>query len=110
MTRPKVALLAHSLDDTGRMGAGMERAGAELVRHARDAVDFVLLSSDLPDDLRGAVEWRRIPLPRRPATLRFLTYFVCAGWQLRQVQADVRHSTGAIVPNRISVATVHYCH
>lgn len=110
MRRPTIALLALSADDTGPRGGGTERACAELLRHARAEVDFVVLSGDLAPDLRGLVEWRRIRLPRRPAALRDVMFFVAAGWKLRTVEADVRHATGAIVPNRISLATVHYCH
>jgi glycosyltransferase involved in cell wall biosynthesis len=88
----------------------MERAGAELVRHGQSDVDFIVLSSDLAADLRGTVEWRRIRLPRRPSVLRLITFFVVAGWKLRKIDAEIRHTTGAIVPNRISLATVHYCH
>lgn len=109
-TRPKVALLALAVDDTSARGGGTERACAELLRHARADVDFIVLSDDLPPDLHGLVEWRRIPLPRRPAVLRDVMFFAIAGWRLRNVRADVRHATGAIVPNRISLATVHYCH
>jgi UDP-glucose:(heptosyl)LPS alpha-1,3-glucosyltransferase len=110
VSRPKVALLAHSIDETGATGSGMERACAELVRRGYADVDFVVLSSDLPSDLHGVVEWHRVRLPRRPSVLRILVFFVVAGWKLRRVDAAIIHATGAIVPNRISLATVHYCH
>lgn len=110
MTRLRVALLAHSVDDRGAKGSGMERACAELIRHGRGEIDFVVVSSDLPEDLRGEVEWLRIRLPRRPSLLRLLVFFVFAGWRLQRLNVDVIHATGAIVPNTISLASVHYCH
>jgi glycosyltransferase involved in cell wall biosynthesis len=108
--RPRVALLALSVDDTAARGGGTERACAELVRNARADVDFVVLSGDLAPDLRGQVEWRRIRLPRSPAALRDIMFFAVGGWKLKSVEADVVHATGAIVPNHISLSTVHYCH
>jgi glycosyltransferase involved in cell wall biosynthesis len=110
MSRPRVALLALSMDDSGGRGGGTERACAELVRRGRTEVDYVVLTSDLPPDLHGTVEWHRIRLPRRPAALRDIVFFAQAGWRLRRVDAAIRHATGAIVPNRISLASVHYCH
>jgi UDP-glucose:(heptosyl)LPS alpha-1,3-glucosyltransferase len=105
-----VALLALSADDTAARGGGTERACAELLRHARAEVDFVVLSDALAPDLHGLVDWRRVRLPRRPAALRDIIFFIVAGWKLRSVEADVMHATGAIVPNHVSLSTVHYCH
>lgn len=108
--RPTVALLALSVDDAGESGGGTERACAQLLRHARADVDFIVLADALAPDLHGAVEWRRVRLPRRPAALRDVLFFFVAGWKLRSTRADVKHATGAIVPNRVSLSTVHYCH
>jgi UDP-glucose:(heptosyl)LPS alpha-1,3-glucosyltransferase len=108
--RPKVALVALSADDTGRTAGGTERACAQLLRNARADVDFVVLADALAPDLQGAVEWRRVRLPAHPAALRDVLFFVVGGWKLRSIKADVTHATGAIIPNRVSLSTVHYCH
>jgi UDP-glucose:(heptosyl)LPS alpha-1,3-glucosyltransferase len=104
--KPRVALVAHGVHDHG----GMERALAQLVRRARGEVEFVVLSPTLADDLRRDVEWIRVRTPARPYVLRFLVFFLAAGLRLRTIDADIRHSEGAIVPNRVDVATVQFCH
>lgn len=104
--KPRLALVAHGVHDHG----GMERALAELVRRARREVDFVVVSPTLPDDLRREVEWVRVRTPPRPYVLRFLVFFVVAGLRLRRIRSDLRQSEGAIVPNRVDVVTVQFCH
>jgi UDP-glucose:(heptosyl)LPS alpha-1,3-glucosyltransferase len=102
----RVALIAHGVHDRG----GMERALAELVRRTRRDIEFVIVSPALADDLRNSVEWVRIRTPGRPYVLRFLVFFIVAGIRLRSLSADLRQSEGAIVPNRVDVATVQFCH
>ena len=90
----------------------MERAFAELVRRGSHAVRFVVVSCSLAEDLRPLVEWSRVRIPQRPAALRFTAYWFVAGHRLRRLRRDaaVVHTLGAIVPNRIDVASVHHCH
>ena len=83
---------------------------AELIRRARGSVDFTVVSARLAPELRPLVAWRRIPAPRRPFPLRFLTFFVVAGMRLRRERTELVHATGAIVPNRLDLVTVHFCH
>jgi glycosyltransferase involved in cell wall biosynthesis len=104
--KPRVALVAHGVHDDG----GMERALAELVRRARHEVDFAVLSPTLADDLRPYVDWVRVRTPRRPYALRFLVFFLVAGLRLRRIRSDLRQSEGAIVPNRVDVVSVQFCH
>jgi len=105
--RPTVALVAHGVHDQG----GMERACAELIRQTGDRLAFVLVATEVDPGLRdlvaGVVDVR---VPRRPMPLRFALFFVKAGWALRHVHADVVHTVGAIVPNRVDLASVHFCH
>jgi UDP-glucose:(heptosyl)LPS alpha-1,3-glucosyltransferase len=108
--RTRVALLAHAVTDEGPMAGGMERACVELVRRGLGEFEFVIVADELAPDLRGSVEWRRVRLPRRPSLLRVITFAARGGLALRSVDADVRHSVGAIVPNRVDLATVHHCH
>jgi glycosyltransferase involved in cell wall biosynthesis len=104
--RPTVALIAHGVHDHG----GMERACAELVRRASDRYRFVVYASELDPRLRGSVTWKRIVVPRRPFPLKFVAFFVVAGVRLLRSSADLSHSIGAIVPNRVDVAALHFCH
>jgi len=104
--RPVVALVAHEVHDDG----GMERACAELVRRANGRYRWVVVSTRLAPDLRAQVEWRRVPVPPRPFPLRFVVFGVLAGLRLARMRPDLVHTVGAIVPNRVDVAAVHFCH
>lgn len=102
--KPRLALVAHGIHDDG----GMERAFAELIRRLSGRYDVVVFSSDLGNDLRPLVEWRRVPVPRRPMPLRFVLFYVLAALRLPFAKADIVHTQGAIVPNRSDVAGVHF--
>jgi len=103
--RPRVALVAHGIHDHG----GMERAFAELVRRVHRDYEVVVLSTDLGEELRDLVDWRRIPAPSRPAPLRFAVFYAVGAVQLARTPADLVHTLGAIVPNRADLAGVHFC-
>lgn len=104
-TRPRVALVAHGIHDHG----GMERAFAELIRRIHRRYEVVVLATDLGEDLRDLVQWRRIPAPARPAPLRFLLFYAIAAVRLTTARADLVHTLDAIVPNKADVASVHFC-
>jgi len=104
--RPRVVVVAHRVDDSG----GMERVHAELVRRLLDRYRFTIVASNIADDLRGRVDWRRVPLLAKPIPLRFVVFYGLGALQLRRVRADLIHVCGALVPNRADVASVHFCH
>ena len=104
--RPRIAVVAHRIDDSG----GMERVHAELVRRLLDRYRFAIIANNIADDLRGRVKWRRVPLPPRPAPLQFLVFYALGAFHLRRTDADIVHVCGALVPNRADVASVHFCH
>ena len=106
LERPRVFLVAHAVHD----GGGMERACAELIRGAHAEFRFTVVSIDLAPDLRELCEWVRVPVLRRPMPVRFCMFFVVAGLLLRKRQAGLVQAVGAIVPNRIDIASVHFCH
>jgi len=104
-----VVLVAHAVHDHG----GMERAFAELVRRASPRWRFVVVATELADDLVPLVEWQRVRVPRRPFPIRFVAFFGLAGLRVRSLRrrdAVIVHALGAIIPNRVDVATVPYCH
>jgi glycosyltransferase involved in cell wall biosynthesis len=104
---PRVALVAHAVND----GGGMERACAELVRRTSDRYAFTVVAAELGDDVRAHVDRVvRVPVPLRPIPLKFLSFFVVAGTRLRRTRHDVVHTVGAIVPNHVDLASVHFCH
>jgi len=99
-------LVGHEVREHG----GMDRAVSELLRRASDQFEFHVISTELSDALRPLVTWHRLRIPRRPFPLRYVTFYVVAGVRLRWLRVDVVHTLGAIVPNRVDVATVHACH
>jgi glycosyltransferase involved in cell wall biosynthesis len=105
-TKPRVALVAHGLHD----GGGMERACAELIRHCSGVIDFHVVSAELAPELRPLVwRWTRIGVPSRPIPFKFAVFWLRAGRTLRVVDTDLVHTVGAIVPNRIDLASIHFC-
>ena len=87
----------------------MQRAFAELIRRIHDRYDLVVFAGELEDGLRDLVTWRRIPVPLRPAPLRFALFYFIAAARLAREKVDVVHTLGAIVPNKAHVASVHFC-
>jgi glycosyltransferase involved in cell wall biosynthesis len=88
----------------------MERAMYELIRGGHQQVDFTVVSITLAPELRPFVHWRRVPAPRRPFVLKYLTFFLLAALRWRRRDADLVHVLGAIVPRRVDVMAVHFCH
>lgn len=105
--KPVVALVAHGVHDHG----GMERACAELIRRGSDKVDFIVVAADLAPELWPLVQrWLHVRVARRPIPLKFVLFWLFAGRALRRVDADLLHTVGAIVPNRVDIASIHFCH
>jgi glycosyltransferase involved in cell wall biosynthesis len=88
----------------------MERACLELLERASSQVDFVVISARLDPRVRPLVRWHRIPIPQRPFPLKFAVYYLLAGMRLAFEHVDLVHTVGAIVPNKVDVASVHFCH
>jgi glycosyltransferase involved in cell wall biosynthesis len=87
----------------------MERAFYELVRRTSDRIDYTIVSAELADDLVDVVRWERIRVPMRPIPLKIVVFALLAGRRLRRVDSDLVHTLGAIVPNRVDLATVQFC-
>jgi glycosyltransferase involved in cell wall biosynthesis/GT2 family glycosyltransferase len=106
--RPRLVLIAHEIHPHG----GMERAYTELVRQLHDVLDIIVIASVLDDTLRAMVEWHPIRVPRRPIPVKSAIFFARAGLALRRVlkPGDVVQALGAIVPNRVDVVTMQFCH
>lgn len=106
----EVLFVAHDVGGAG----GMERQSEQLVRRLLDAgrpVTVVARSCAL--EPQAGLRFRRVPTPRRPATLGYPAFFALASLLLlppRRRGERLLHATGAIVANRADVATVHYCH
>jgi glycosyltransferase involved in cell wall biosynthesis len=99
-------LVGHEVRDHG----GMDRAVTELLIQASGEIDFHVLSAELAESLRPLVRWHRLRVPKRPFPLRYVVFYILAGLQLRSLRVNLIHTLGAIVPNRVDVASVHACH
>jgi glycosyltransferase involved in cell wall biosynthesis len=105
--RPIIALVAHNVDDDNGTG----RVCAELIRHAVDSYDFIVVSAVLGRELQTLVrQWIAIRVPTQPFGLRFAWFWLRAGRVVNALDADIVHTVGAIVPNSVDIATVHFCH
>jgi glycosyltransferase involved in cell wall biosynthesis len=101
--RPSVALVGR------RLGVELE----QLIRYGSNRYRYVVVSMVLASDVRGLVEWQRVPLPRLPSfRLRWLVFYALASLRLRHARADLVHTIGPIpvVANRADVNTVTFCH
>jgi glycosyltransferase involved in cell wall biosynthesis len=107
-TSPAVTILAHEVTALG----GMERVLTRLITGLLErGVDVTVIASRF--ELRttaGNLRVVRIRGPRRPFVVLYVWYMLSAGLALRRHGRGVFHATGAIVPNRVDVTTVHYCH
>ena len=105
-SRPRVIIVAHSLDAAD---GGMETVHVELLERQLDRVDVVAVTMRLDPRLHGRVRFEPIKVPSRPAPVRFVLFYLLASirvWRLRR-PGDVVHTCGAIIANRVGVATVH---
>lgn len=101
--RPRVVLVAWKL------GAEL----AEAVRDGSERFQFVVVSMLLPEDLRPLVEWHPMPhLKTDSFRIEWATFYTRAGYRLSRIRADLVHAVGPtpVVPNRVDVNTVTFCH
>lgn len=104
--RPTIAIVAHDVGGTG----GMERHLAELIVRLRADADVIVVATTLNLRDTSGIRFIRIPVPKRPAPLKYIIFAVLASIRIWFLQFDILHTTGAIVWNRADVSTVHMCH
>lgn len=101
--RPRIALVGW------RLGSEFE----SLIKQGHQRFRYVVVSIALPEEIRPLVEWHRIPFFKWPSfRARWLIFFVLAGFRIMRARADLVHTIGPtpIVPNRVQLNTVTYCH
>jgi UDP-glucose:(heptosyl)LPS alpha-1,3-glucosyltransferase len=102
-TRPRIVLVAWKL--------GAETLQA--IREGSDRFRFVVVSMLLPEDVRPLVEWHPMPhLNTDSFRTEWVTFYTRAGIRLARIRADLVHTVGPtpVVPNRVDVNTVTFCH
>jgi glycosyltransferase involved in cell wall biosynthesis len=105
---PPVTIVAHEVSALGGMERQLSRLICGLAERGTD-VTVVAARCELPRGTRG-VRVIRVRGPRWPFVALYAWFFVAGGVCLRRHGRGLVHATGAIVPNRVAVATVHYCH
>jgi len=107
VTEPSsVTLVAHDIGPNG----GMELVLLELIKGLVAAGDRVTVIARTFEGQGIDVDFYRVPGPSRPFLIAYPWFFIAAGVLLRRHRAGVVQATGAIVPNRVDIASVHFCH
>ena len=105
--RDTVTIVAHDVGGIGGMELQLEMLIGGLLERGL-AVD--VMSRTLRLRPHPALRWRRVRIPSRPFVLAYPMFALVAGVMLLRKPTGVLHTTGAIVPNRADVCTVHYVH
>jgi glycosyltransferase involved in cell wall biosynthesis len=102
-TAPRIAIVGWKL------GAELESA----IRAGSGRFRYVVVSMSLDPSLRPFVEWHRMPWLRwNSFRARWLVFFLMGWYRLERLNADLVHCVGPtpIVPNRVDLNTVTFCH
>lgn len=103
-----VLVLAHSIS---RHGGGMERVNAHVVAALADEdVNLTVVAGEGLDELPDATRTHHVPMPRRPAFLRIVWFWVYTALFIRTRHFDVVISSGCITPGRVDLCVTHLVH
>jgi glycosyltransferase involved in cell wall biosynthesis len=83
-----------------------------MILAGHERFDFVVISRTIAPELRPLVEWRRAPAPQGPERLKWAVFYVTAGVALLRARADAVYvrSPMPMVPNRVDLASIIWCH
>lgn len=102
-----VTIVAHHVGGIG----GMDRQLEQLVLRLADMGHQVrVIARRCELQPRSQVKWIRVWGPARPFALAFPWFFALAAVAVARHRSGVVHVSGAIIPNRAHIATVHLCH
>jgi glycosyltransferase involved in cell wall biosynthesis len=103
----RIMFVAHDVGGPG----GMERHTEQLIGRLLDAGRPVtVVARTCRVDPRQGLRFKRIRTPSRPFVLAYPAFFAVGSLVAARRRDAVLHCTGAIVCNRVDIATVHYCH
>jgi glycosyltransferase involved in cell wall biosynthesis len=88
----------------------MELALLELIKGLVAAGDRVTVIARTCDVQGADITFYRVPGPSRPFVVAYPWFFLAAGVLVRLHRDGVVQATGAIVPNRVDIVSVHFCH
>jgi glycosyltransferase involved in cell wall biosynthesis len=105
--QPRIIICAYDVIPTGGTGKTAFELASQLLERGFE-VTVVAGNCDLPR--HPELRWIRVPNPTRPATLRYLLFFMLGAVALRRAGAGVRISEGPTVFSRVDAIRVHFCH
>jgi glycosyltransferase involved in cell wall biosynthesis len=102
-----ITVVAHEV----RFSGGQEQVTAQHVQHLVDlGYRVVLVTGQTEFASSDRLKIVRVPGPRRPASIRFLTFLLAGSWLVFRHARGPIHTAGAIVVPPIDLASVHFCH
>jgi glycosyltransferase involved in cell wall biosynthesis len=104
---PDVTIVAHDIGPIGGMELQLTELIGGLVERGHD-VTVIGRRCDVSPHPR--LRFIRVPGPSRPFAIAYPWFFLLGSLLVRLRARGVVHSTGAIVFNRVSICTVHFCH
>lgn len=104
VSRPRILLVL--LD--GGLRHGTANAAHELIRRGLPDFEFTVLSTRLIHELQEQTEFIRIPAPAGPYRLRWLIFYLLAGFRKRFIEADLVHTLAPapLLPGKVDLVTV----
>jgi UDP-glucose:(heptosyl)LPS alpha-1,3-glucosyltransferase len=109
-----VTIVAHDIGPVGGMERqltalilGLARLGHRVTVIARTC-ELSAEGEEAPD--HSNVTFHRVRGPGRPVAFAYPWFMLVGGLMLRRLRRGVVQATGAIVPNRVDVIAIHYCH
>lgn len=105
LLKKKLAIVAHNVNNRG----GMEIHLSEIIKRSRKDFDITVIATEFMADYPD-VNFIKVPIPQRPVFLKSVLFTLIVSIILLFRKFDFVHTTGAIVLNRVDLATVHFCH
>lgn len=107
MTADHVTIVAHDIGPVGGMENQIARLIEGLLARGR-RVTVIARTCDVPAHVN--LEAILVPSPSGPLSAFYPWFEIVGGAILARRRHGIVHTAGAIVPNAVDVATVHFCH
>ena len=102
-----IVYVANDIGGSGGMERHCERHISGLIESGRQVT---VVSRTCKMEPRPGLTFERVRSPGRPFVIGYPAFFIEASRLVARHPDALVHTTGAIVPNRAAVSTVHYCH
>jgi glycosyltransferase involved in cell wall biosynthesis len=103
----EIVFVAHDVGGPGGMERQSEQLVERVLQHGRRVTVVARTCTVAP---RPGLSFVRVHTPSRPFSLAYPAFFAVASAIVATRRKALLHTTGAVVANRVDLATVHYCH